>query len=138
MKSLLPTFAGSLHPFIAERIKKLGKKKSGDNKGKFVLYWMSTAVRDHENPALDVAHAEAAARELPLIIVSFLLGEHTHPTHRRYKFLLEGLKDVQSSFKSKVASTASTVSSAHICYQDEAQIHKLQSALHPTILHLCR
>ena len=71
--------------------------------GQYVLYWMHTAVRDHENPALDIARAEAAARKLPLVVASFLLGaKHTYPTHRRYKFLLEGLQDVQISFKAQV------------------------------------
>ena len=66
------------------------------------MYWMSTAIRDHENPALDVASVEASRRGLPLIVVSFLLGEHTYPTHRRYKFMLEGLRDTQRAFKEKV------------------------------------
>ena len=64
---------------------------------------MSTAVRDTENPALDVATHEAACRKLPLLVASFLLKSHTYPTHRRYKFLLEGLQDVQTSLQSKVS-----------------------------------
>lgn len=71
-----------------------------------MLYWMHTAVRDAENPALDVALHEASSRKLPLIVASYLLGSHTYPTHRRYKFLLEGLQDVQISLKSKVISTS--------------------------------
>lgn len=101
-RGLLTHGAGDLHPLIAERIRKLASKKSGAKTGKYVLYWMSTAIRDHENPALDVASLEAKKRKLPLIIASFLLGDHTYPTHRRYKFILEGLRDVQTSFREKV------------------------------------
>jgi len=74
--------------------------------GRYVLYWMHTAVRTLENPALDVATAEAAARKLPLVVVSFLLGCHTYPTHRRSKFLLEGLRDAQMGLKAMVRSPA--------------------------------
>ena len=64
---------------------------------------MRTAIRDHDNPALDVAIAESAARNLPLVCVSLLMSkQHTYPTHRRFKFILEGLRDVQRSFIEKV------------------------------------
>ena len=66
---------------------------------------MRNAVRDHENPALDIARAEATRRGLPLIVVSYLLASHTYPTHRRYKFLLEGLQDVQASLQAQVSVT---------------------------------
>lgn len=83
----------------------LQKKEAGTSgAGTYVLYWMRTAVRDHDNPSLDIARAEAQRRGLPLICASFLLGKnrHTHPTHRRFKFLLEGLQEVQASLSSKV------------------------------------
>jgi deoxyribodipyrimidine photolyase len=86
---------------IKERIKVLRSSTSSEG-GQYVLYWMHTAVRTSENPALDVALAEAASRKLPLVVASFLLGCHTYPTHRRYKFLLEGLKDVQLSLQAMV------------------------------------
>ncbi len=93
--------AGELHPLIKERVKIL-RDSPPDSKGQYVLYWMHTAVRTSENPALDVAMAEAAARKLPLVVASFLLGCHTYPTHRRYKFLLEGLADAQLGLKAMV------------------------------------
>ena len=80
-------------------------KGKPSQEGRYVLYWMHTAVRSSENPALDVALAEAAARKLPLVVVSFLLGCHTYPTHRRYKFLLEGLRDTQKDLKAMVSTS---------------------------------
>ncbi|MEW5306743.1 MAG: hypothetical protein WDW36_009186 [Sanguina aurantia] len=69
---------------------------AADQRGReCVLYWMKTAVRGHENPALDVAKAAAAALGLPLVVAAFLLRSHTHANDRRYKFLLEGLRDAQ-------------------------------------------
>ena len=101
----LQLFTGQLHHLITERIKVLSIP-TGESSGKFVLYWMHTAVRDAENPALDVALHEAASRKLPLLVCSYLLGSHTYPTHRRYKFLLEGLRDVQIGLRSKVLFSA--------------------------------
>ena len=67
-----------------------------------VLYWMRTAVRAHENPALDVARHEATARSIPLLIAAFVLAGHTYPTQRRYKFWLEGLADTQAELRGQV------------------------------------
>ena len=97
--------------------------------GKYVLYWMSTAVRDEENPALDVAIHEAATRKLPLLVASFLLKSHTYPTHRRYKFLLEGLQDVQTSLDTKVTMKS------HICFKQNMHAPCLHIAL-KVVLHI--
>ena len=103
LSSLSWLSAGNLHPLIKERLREMKRAQAPSSaSGQYVLYCMHTAVRDHENPALDIARAEAAARKLPLVVASFLLGaKHTYPTHRRYKFLLEGLQDVQISFKAQ-------------------------------------
>ena len=37
--------------------------------GQFVLYWMRTAVRADENPALDVAVTIAHELELPVLVL---------------------------------------------------------------------
>ena len=67
-----------------------------------VLYWMRTAVRAEENPALDVARAAAAARGAPLLVAAFLLGAHPYPTARRWVFWLEGLRDAQRELRRQV------------------------------------
>ncbi|CEM34435.1 unnamed protein product [Vitrella brassicaformis CCMP3155] len=54
---------------------------------------MQTAVRGHENPALDVAWMAARQLGLSLVICSCLLAGHPHANDRRWSFLLEGLRD---------------------------------------------
>ena len=67
-----------------------------------VLYWLGTAMRGHENPALDVARNTAKRLKLPLVVASFLLYSHTFPTLRRFKYMLEGLQDTQQELRAQV------------------------------------
>ena len=70
--------------------------------GKHVLYWMRTALRGHENPALDAARAVAGGQGLPLLVAAFVLRGHTYPTERRYQFILQGLHDTQLALREQV------------------------------------
>ena len=76
--------------------------QSHSTKPEFVLYWMRTAIRGHENPALDVAKHQAAQQKLPLLVVAFVLTSHPYPTERRFKFWLEGLRDTQRELRAQV------------------------------------
>ncbi|GLI62670.1 hypothetical protein VaNZ11_005346, partial [Volvox africanus] len=68
--------------------------------GDYVLYWMKTAVRGHENPALDAARAAAQHLHLPLRIAAFVQPAcQPYVNHRRVKFLLEGLRDAQRELR---------------------------------------
>ncbi|GLC46057.1 hypothetical protein PLESTM_001820400 [Pleodorina starrii] len=68
--------------------------------GEYVLYWMKTAVRGHENPALDAARAAAERLHLPLRVAAFVLPScQPYVNHRRVKFLLEGLRDAQRELR---------------------------------------
>ncbi|CAL8462237.1 g1768 [Coccomyxa elongata] len=92
-----------LPQFITERVRDVRSSNAGDfsalagssSNGRHVLYWMRTAVRGHENPALDVARAAAERLGVPLYIAALLLRSHTHPTARRYTFWMQGLRDTQ-------------------------------------------
>jgi hypothetical protein len=44
-----------------------------------------TAVRAYENPALDVAAAQARHLGVPLLVVAALLQSHPYATARRYQ-----------------------------------------------------
>jgi photolyase PhrII len=59
----------------------------------FVLYWMRSAVRGHENPALDVAME--AARELgaPLLVYHALSERYPYASFRHHAFILQGARD---------------------------------------------
>ena len=103
--------AAVLRPLLAERVRALHSTAnhlsdataaappgaSGSHRS--VLYWLNTAQRAHENPALEVAALEAQARGVPLRVVSVLLQEHRFMNARRMAFALEGLRDVQAALQ---------------------------------------
>jgi len=64
--------------------------------GSFVLYWMRTAVRAHENPALDVAHTVGARLGLPVFVYHALSEQYPYASDRHHTFILEGARDVQA------------------------------------------
>ncbi|MGA0060408.1 MAG: deoxyribodipyrimidine photo-lyase, partial [Planctomycetota bacterium] len=62
--------------------------------GEFVLYWMRTAVRGHENPALDVARSAAAALGLPVLVYHAVSERYPFASDRHHAFILEGARDM--------------------------------------------
>ncbi len=62
--------------------------------GRYVLYWMQSAVRSRHNQALDYAVAEANRLGLPVLVVFGLTPSYPSANARHYQFLLEGLRDV--------------------------------------------
>lgn len=63
--------------------------------GDFILYWMCTALRLEENPALDVARYLAASLKKPLLIYHSLSENYQFASDRHHTFILEGAADVQ-------------------------------------------
>ena len=59
--------------------------------GEFVLYWCATALRAEENPALEVAIAEANARRLPVLVFQGLTWGTRYASDRVFRFVLEGV-----------------------------------------------
>ncbi len=64
-----------------------------------VVYWMSRDQRAHDNWALLFAQEEALKRSSPLIVIFCLIEEFLGATMRQYKFMLDGLKEVETSLK---------------------------------------
>jgi photolyase PhrII len=62
--------------------------------GAFVVYWMRTAVRAHENPALDTALTIAQALGLPVFVYHALSERYPYASDRHHTFILEGARDV--------------------------------------------
>lgn len=82
-----------LPDFLTERARWIGatvEKPSGD----FVLYWMRTAVRADENPALDLAIELAEALDLPVWVYHGLSERYPFASDRHHSFILEGARDV--------------------------------------------
>ncbi len=75
---------------LAERIRPLHDTRRGE-RGEFVLWWAATALRTDENPALEVAIAEANARHLPVVVYQDLTWRARWATDRRFRFVLEGV-----------------------------------------------
>jgi len=69
--------------------------------GAYVVYWMRTAVRAHENPALDVALLAAEALSLPVFVYHALDERYPYASDRHHAFILEGVRDVQAQFAAR-------------------------------------
>jgi hypothetical protein len=82
---------GSLPDHLAERTRVLNRRPV-DRSGEFVLYWMHHAVRDHENPALDVALWAADHLRLPVLVYQGLAGRHPYNSDRQHTFILQGAR----------------------------------------------
>ena len=82
---------------LAERTRLLGCKQAS-SEGDFVLYWMRTAIRTDENPALNVAIELANQLGLPLLVYQGLSERYPFASDRHHTFVLQGARDVQLEF----------------------------------------
>ncbi len=72
----------------------------------FVVYWMNTAVRADENPALDVARWIAYQNDVPLLVYHALSQRYRFASDRHHTFILQGARDVQKRLAGKGVSYA--------------------------------
>ncbi len=79
---------------LHERVS-LVQERPVDESKPYVLYWMHHAIRDHENPALDVALVAGNLIERPVLIYQGLGGRHPYNADRHHVFIMEGARDVQ-------------------------------------------
>ena len=63
-----------------------------------VIYWMRTAVRADENPALDVARLLAAEMDVPLLVYHAVSEHYRYASDRHHTFILQGAADVQRHY----------------------------------------
>ncbi|SMP71675.1 hypothetical protein SAMN06265222_11496 [Neorhodopirellula lusitana] len=84
----------SLDSSLAERVR-VRHRNSVPEDGEFVLYWMRTAVRAHENPALSIAIELANRLQLPLLVYQGISERYPYASDRHHTFLLQGARDVQ-------------------------------------------
>ena len=76
-------------------------KEGQVKKNKYIIYWMQSAQRVKENPALNYAVSKANDLEVPLIVFFNLSDQFPDANLRHYYFMLEGLKDVKSELKER-------------------------------------
>src|SRR5687768_8010605 len=72
---------------LKERTLPLGQ--AAPREGDFVVYWMRTAMRATENPALDVALLAARALDKPVFVYQGLSEHYRCASDRHHAFILE-------------------------------------------------
>lgn len=70
--------------------------RPGSHDGGFILYWMASAIRTDENPALDVAIKLAESLDRQLLVYQALSPRYKFASDRHHAFIMQGAKDVQS------------------------------------------
>ena len=91
--------------------------------GRFVLYWMRTAVRADENPALDVAITLAHQLGQPLLVYHAISQDYQYSSDRHHTFMLQGARDVQKQMQDHGIAYA-----FHLATRDDRGFHLLSLA----------
>jgi len=81
---------------LAERVTTHSAVLTAPSAGEFVLYWMRTAVRAHENPALDVALLLGRELQRPVFVYHALSERYPYASDRHHTFILEGARDAEA------------------------------------------
>ena len=95
-----------LPPHLAERVAIVAPAAAADPAGEFVLYWARTAIRAHENPALDAAITLSRALGLPLFVYHALSERYPYASDRHHMFILEGARDFAAALTARNIGTA--------------------------------
>ena len=67
-----------------ERIIYLNEK--GEQKGRYLLYWMQASQRTHDNQALETAIRMVSKRSLPILVYFELIDNFQETNLRHYYF----------------------------------------------------
>ncbi len=102
----MPASHLDLPPRLAERVSVFAGSPSVDGNGEFILYWVRTAVRAHENPALDVAVSLGASLGLPVFVYHALSERYPYASDRHHMFILEGARDFAAGLRQRGLGTA--------------------------------
>jgi photolyase PhrII len=91
---------------LAERLHVAPESAEVLTSGEYVLYWARTAVRAHENPALDTAIALGAALGVPVFVYHALSERYPYASDRHHLFILEGARDFAAELGARGIGTA--------------------------------
>ena len=89
-----------LPPRLADRTTAVSDRRVRDA-GEFVLYWMRTSVRGHDNPALDAALEAARVLGVPAFVYHALSERYPYASDRHHTFILEGARDVAAELANR-------------------------------------
>ena len=82
---------------LRERVRQLNEVAAAG--GEFIVYWMQTALRVDENPALKVAIEIGNQLRLPVLVYHELPECCPFASDRHHTFVLEGARDVQAQMR---------------------------------------
>ena len=82
-----------------ERIKLLNNQEA--SAGDYVLYWMQASQRTQLNHAMTYAMEMANGLDKPLLVYFGLTDSYPEASERHYRFMLEGLQEVQRELESQ-------------------------------------
>jgi len=102
----VPLFDELLPPHLAERVATALPAADLVASGEYILYWARTALRAHENPALDVALRVGAVRNLPVFVYHALSERYPYASDRHHVFILEGARDFAAELAARRIGTA--------------------------------
>jgi photolyase PhrII len=89
---------------LAERV--VVRRDAPPAPGAFVLYWARTALRGHENPALDTALVLARALDRPVLVYQGLTERYPYASDRHHVFILEGARDFHRDLAARGVASA--------------------------------
>ena len=84
----------------AQRIQLLNEKQL-DRSARFLVYWMQASQRVSQNEALVYAVELANSLNMPLLVYFGLSASFNEASIRHYRFLAEGLLEVQQALKER-------------------------------------
>ena len=116
--------AQQLPEHLGERTRVLGQASLElKSNASCVLYWMRTAVRADENPALDVAAWISSQQGIPLLVYQAISQHYEYASDRHHTFMLQGARDVQRQLSEQGISYA-----FHLATPTDCQPHLVSLA----------
>ena len=89
---------GALPPHLEVRCRWLRRPTEAP---RFIVYWLRTACRAHENPALDVALTLGASLGVPVVVHHALAERYPYASDRHHTFILEGARELRDAMRER-------------------------------------
>lgn len=86
---------------LRERVAPCGSRRAPNPQGRWVLYWTHTALRGHDNPALEVALEVAAIVDRPVLVVQGISERYPSANDRHHTFMLECARELSHELSAR-------------------------------------
>lgn len=94
-----------LPDYLAERVRVI-ESRGCPGDAPFILYWMHTALRVEENPALETARFMADRMKLPLLVYQGLSERYPYACDRHHAFMLQGARETHRELSARGVAAA--------------------------------